>query len=101
MIDKVNAKETGLAMALIERLEHWILPIALDVKAKVDRGEKLNAFDIGFLDTVLKDAAKVKPYVDRAPKYQALYARVVGLYGDITQKALENEQAGVGSGAPG
>jgi len=101
MIDESKREEEGLAVALIERFEHWLLPIALDVKAKVDRGEKLNAFDIEFLENVLKDAAEVKPYVDRAPKYQALYTRVVGLYGEITEKALKNEQAGEGSGAPG
>lgn len=99
MIDESTPEGIGVATALIERFENWILPIALDVKAKVDRGEKLNAFDIEFLETVLKDAAEVKLYVDRAPKYQALYARVVGLYGEITEKALENEQAGEGPGA--
>jgi hypothetical protein len=94
MIDKSKPEEAGLAVALIERFEHWILPIALDVKAKVDRGEKLNDFDLEFLENVLKDAAQVKPYVDRAPEYQGLYTRVVGLYEEITKKALENEQAG-------
>ena len=101
MINESKREEEGLAVALIERFENWLLPIALDVKAKVDRGEMLNAFDIEFLENVLKDAAEVKPYVDRAPEYQALYARVVGLYGEITEKALENEQAGEGSGATG
>lgn len=101
MIDESKREEEGLAVALIERFENWLLPIALDVKAKVDRGEKLNAFDIEFLETVLKDAAEVKPYVDRAPKYQALYTRVVGLYGEITEKALENEQAGEGHDVTG
>ena len=101
MINESKPEEEGVATALIERFEHWILPVALDVKAKVDRGEKLNAFDIEFLENVLKDAAEVKPYVDKAPEYQALYARVVGLYGEITERALENEQAGEGSGAPG
>ena len=99
MIDESTSEGIGVATALIERLENWFLPIALDVKAKVDRGEKLNAFDIEFLETVLKDAAEVKTYVDRAPKYQTLYTRVVGLYGEITRKALENEQAGEGSDA--
>jgi hypothetical protein len=98
MIDKPTPEDEGLAMALIERFEHWILPVALDVKAKVDRGEKLNDFDIEFLENVLKDAKEVKPYVDRAPRYQTLYTRVVGLYGEITEKALENEQAGEGAG---
>ena len=93
MIDESKREEEGLAVALIERFENWLLPIALDVKARVDRGEKLSAFDIEFLENVLKDAAEVKRYVDRAPKYQGLYTRVVGLYEEITKKALENELA--------
>ena len=101
MTDTSKPEEAGIALALMERFENWILPIALDVKAKVDRGETLNAFDIEFLETVLKDAAEVKRYVDRAPKYQGLYARVVGLYEEITKKALENEQAGEGPDATG
>lgn len=101
MIDKSKPEDMGLAVALIERFEHWILPIALDVKAKVDRGEKLSAFDIEFLENVLKDAAEVKPFVDRAPEYQGIYTRVVSLYEAITKKGLENELAEKGPGATG
>lgn len=101
MIDESKREEDGLAVALIERFEHWILPIALDVKAKVDRGETLNAFDLEFLKTVLKDAAEVRRLVDKAPEYQGLYTRVVGLYEEITKKALENEQAETGPDGPG
>lgn len=101
MSDTSKSEDTGLAMTLIERFEHWILPIALDVKAKVDRGETLNSFDLEFLETVLKDAAEVKRYVDGAPEYQGLYTRVIGLYKEITKKALENEQAEKGPGAKG
>jgi len=99
MIDKSNPEETGLALVLIERFEKWILPRTLDIKAKVDRGEKLDDYDIDFLEELLKDAQEVKRHVDRAPQYQALYTRVVGLYGEITERALANEQAGEGSGA--
>jgi uncharacterized protein (UPF0305 family) len=101
MIDESKPGDTGLAMALIERFEHWILPRALDIKAKVDRGEKLADFDIEFLDELLKDAEEVKRHVDRAPEYQGLYTRVVSLYEEITKKGLENELAEKGSGAPG
>jgi len=93
MIDEPKSEDTGLAMALIERFEHWILPRALDIKAKVDRGEPLADFDIDFMEQLLRDAEEVKPLVDRAPEYQTLYTRAVGLYGEITKKGLENEQA--------
>jgi hypothetical protein len=94
MTDEAKQNEEGVAEALIRRFEQWRLPRALDIKAKVDRGEKLDDFDIGFLEEVLKDAEAIKPHVDRRPDYQTLYARAIGLYGEITKKALENEQAG-------
>ncbi len=92
MIDEPKPEDTGLAIVLIERFEHWILPRALDIKAKVDRGDRLDDYDVDFLEELMKDAGEVRRHVDRAPEYQALYARVVSLYAEITKKGLENEQ---------
>jgi hypothetical protein len=101
MIDESRPEDKGLAVVLIERFEHWILPRTLEIKAKVDRGEKLADYDIEFLEELLKDAQEVKRYVDRAPEYQAIYTRALDLYGEITKKALENEQAGEGPSPTG
>ena len=86
MIDESKPEDKGVAAALIERFEKWILPHALEIKAKVAQGEKLDDFDIDFLENELKDAEAIKPYVDRAPEYQTLYTRAISLYGEVHKK---------------
>ncbi len=86
-----SSKEAALIQVLAERLEKIRLPIALELKEKVDRGEVLNDLDIGFLEEVLGDVGKIKPLIDKHPEWQDLAGRMASLYNDITTKALENE----------
>jgi hypothetical protein len=86
-------KDAGIIQALAERLEKQRLPMALELKAKVDNGGLLNEADIAFLEEVFTGSAQLKPMLDAHPEWQELAARMLGLYGEITAKALENEQA--------
>jgi hypothetical protein len=85
-------KEAGIIQALAERMEKQRLPMALALKAKVDQGGLLSETDIAFLEEVFANAAQLKPLLDAHPEWQELAARMLGLYKEITEKALENEQ---------
>jgi hypothetical protein len=84
--------QEGILVAVLDRFEKFRLPRALEIKEKVDRGEKLDAVDIQHLQNVFEDAETIKRYVDKRPDLQPLYTRGVRLYHSITAKALENEE---------
>jgi hypothetical protein len=88
-----TSKDTGLIEVLAKRLETQRLPRALSLKEMVDRGETLAEVDIRFLETVFEDAQRILPLVDRHPEWQDLAGKMIHLYKEITDKALENEKA--------
>ncbi len=88
-----SSEDLGLATVLLQRLETQRLPRALALKEKVDRGELLDDLDLGFLEEVFADTNNVRPLLARHPEYQELAARMMSLYKEITDKALQNEKA--------
>ncbi len=87
------SKDEGLIQALAERMTSQRLPRALSLKEQVDQGNTLNEFDIHFLEEVFQDAQRISDVLDRHPEWQPLAAKVIHLYKEITDKALQNEQA--------
>jgi hypothetical protein len=87
-----QSEDAGVIEVLVERLEKLRLPRALALKEKVDRGERLGDEDVAFLERVFADAKRVKPLLDKHPKYESLAVKVIHLYKSITEKALENEK---------
>jgi hypothetical protein len=83
----------GVVTVLLERLEKQRLPTALAIKEKVDKGECLEDFDIVFLKEIFSDAQNVMPKVQQHPEYLELVGKVINLYHDITEKALQNQSS--------
>ncbi len=81
----------GVLEALLERFERQRLPRILALKQQVDEGGKLRAGDVDFLSEVLADAQQNAHLISELPQCKDLYARVVHLYREITEKALANE----------
>ena len=87
-----NEKDEGVILALMERFEKFRLPMVLELRDKVDAGERLNEREIEYLEQVLQDAHANRALVDRHPEWQKVSAQIVSLYKHITEKALENEK---------
>ncbi|MFZ4536307.1 hypothetical protein [Propionivibrio sp.] len=87
-----EAKDAGMLAVIVKRMQEQRLPRALDLKDKVDQGGILDDMDIDFLELVFADTNQLKPLLARHPEYEDLAVRMMGLYRDITTKALENEQ---------
>ena len=91
MTDK--QEELGVITALLDRLANRRLPRILDIKKKVDDGEKLDSANMAYLERVLEDASEVQRMmaINPLPEYEELMAQVAHLYTEITSKALGNE----------
>jgi hypothetical protein len=89
-------EDAGVIQTLLDRLNSQRLPLALSLKEKVDRGEKLGDYDISKLEEIFADAYAAQPYVERDlklhPEHQKLVASLLHLYKEILDKATENEQ---------
>lgn len=87
-----STRDAGIIQVLAERMEKQRLPRALALKEMVDRGECLGDLDIAFLEEVFEDASQIRSLLDAHPEWHELAGRMLQLYKQITDKALENEQ---------
>jgi hypothetical protein len=84
--------DLGLRQVLLERLNTQILPRALSLEAKVDRGECLSEQELLLLKDLLEDATEKTRLAKDHRELYLLCGRIANLYNEITRKALENQE---------
>ena len=87
------SKELGTIAVLAKRMVEERLPKALAMKQRIDKGGLLNDLDLAFLEQIVKDAGQIRPLMEKDPRVLEVGGRMVQLYKEITEKALENEKA--------
>ncbi len=90
----MNKKEEDRATmtVVMQRFNKWRYPAALEIKSRLEKGEKLTDRDMQFLDRVFEAAQDVMPIIERNPEFHELASKITTLVRDITTLALENEQ---------
>lgn len=86
-------KDQGVILALLERLEKQRLPRMLDLLEQVNQGGVLSEWDIDFIEEALESTHQVSSLVERHPEYGEIVAKVLGIYKEITEKALANAKS--------
>jgi hypothetical protein len=87
-----SPQDLGVIEVLLKGFNTRQLPRALALKAKVDRGETLDEYDMHELEEVVATVKNVQPLIGRHPEYHDLVGRILSLYNEITAKALAHEQ---------
>jgi hypothetical protein len=85
--------EYAISKVLLDRLNER-LPRMLDLQRRVEAGARLDEGELEFLKGLVEDANLSHQYVARHPELQPLASRLVSLYGQIVDKAVENEVRG-------
>jgi len=86
-----TTNDRELLCTLLEQHEKHTMPRILDIRQKVENGEKLNDVELNFLHDVFADIQRIEPMIHRHPEYQVLFSRTVDLCKDISSRAAENE----------
>ena len=85
--------ELGVIQVLLNRFSTYRMPYALQLKAQVDRGERLSEYEMRFLKKVVSEGAHACRLAAKHEKYEALVSQATSLFAEIMSKALENERA--------
>ena len=88
-----HPEDAGIIQTILDRFNNQRFPRTMAMKEKVDRGEKLEKFEVDYLAEVLEDARSLHALIERHPEYQPLVIKAFDLYKEISEKALANEKS--------
>lgn len=86
-----HEEDRATLTAVLERFEHWRYPAALEMKARLDKGETLTERDHQFLERVFEAGRELLPIIERNPSYHKLAGQAIQFFNELTKLAEQNE----------
>lgn len=90
---ELDKNDSGTIAALLERARIRI-PNLLEMKQRLLEGDTLGDIEIEEMHLIFEHAREVLEVFDRHPELQQMYTKMVSLYKEITQLALDNARTG-------
>lgn len=86
-----SEKELGIITAFVDKLKAQSIPNALELKRRIDLGERLDRTDLLHFEEQLSNAKNMMGMLNHHPEFQKLTDELTTLYHSITEQALNNE----------
>ncbi len=87
-----DQEHEGVEEAVLEQFVEHTLPIVMEIKEHVDAGKALTEGELEIMDRLIHRAHNFGPIAYEFPELQSLIAKIIDLYEEITEEALDNEQ---------
>ena len=84
--------DEGALQVVLEDYEKHKLPRIQHIRDRVDKGERLDDYDMKFLKDMYREIHQYESFVEEHPGYLRLYKSFVQIYCHIMDAALENER---------
>lgn len=88
-----RAAELGVIQVLLHRFDTYRLSYGLQLKAQVEKGERLSEYEMRFLKKVVAEGVHASRLAAKHAKYEDLVSQATSLFSEIMSRALENERA--------
>ncbi len=89
-----DEEHEGVEQVMLQRFVETTLPVVMEIKANADAGKKLTEGELEIMERLIERAKAFGPITYEFPELQSLIAKIIDLYDQIAEEALDNEQKG-------
>jgi hypothetical protein len=87
-----DEEHEGVEQVMLQRFVETTLPVVMEIKANADAGKKLTEGELEIMERLIERAKAFGPITYEFPELQSLIAKIIDLYDQIAEEALDNEQ---------